>query len=619
MSKKQLFGILFSASIIGLPAITVSCFNQNKKDVYLDIEKISRIFLNRLTLSQIASIENDFKIFYYFENNKKHNFDSVKIENSKLFLLKKDQWIEYQPDFPVRNNWKQFYTDNANIRIFDSKESSDINNFLNQYSFDDVDSAGTFNDQWFTILSTIYNKDFSRIKDPYFEDLQTIIFRLNQDIENNYSIMKRTYLVNSNKKRTLFSDWIQPQYIQAKSFLSPEHKKQRKIFESILKLYLNKFNVNVKSIEIDWQNTEIKRSYSLKDEYIKFKIKSIKNWNDKDILNEKNKNKTYYLNGFRNYATNGKFGVGLQGLKEKYPLFTDYIENPLLRMDGKHYLTIIDNINHFVKSSLSVDYWNAKGLMYLFNTFKNEIFTINIPDYKKNEDLEYRIIDFEFTDYFDTNQVFKAIVRVFKKDKTTKDYVWLSSNFDDHGHRLKGLIFKNKAPKNLDFNDIYSFKLANKGIPEGIKLEDFVTNDINSAFMQGLNNASNKMNSLFNYWNNDSRQKFDPSYLNNDSYQIKVLNSYINNYLLAYALENKKGITLSGIKRIDINLNSEKNKLGRLYFELNFIGFENPLDFNFKSSNEKNVATAKLYWNYFKGYDKNLDKNNFTLIEFKRN
>ncbi|MDP4043115.1 MAG3240 family lipoprotein [Mycoplasmopsis arginini] len=616
--KKQLFKLLLTTSIVSLPTIALSCSQTLKKDIYLDIQKISRVFLNRLTLSQIASIEKDNNIFYHFDKEGKHNFDDVKIEKGKLYLLKKDRWIVYHPDFTYKNNWKQFVTESNNIRIFDSNEASDINDFLNEYSFDDVDSAGTFNDEWFTNLALIYGKDFNRNRDPYFEDLQTIIFRLNQDINLNYSIMNRKYLVNSDKKRTLFSNWIQPQYIQATAFLSEEHKVQREVFVNILKLYLNKFNVNVSSIEIDWKDTEIKHSYTGAEDYIVFKIKSIKDWNNKELMSESNKNKKYYLNGFRNYSTNGKFGIGLKPLREKFPLFTDYIENPLLIINGKEYLTIIDNINHFIKSSTSPDYWNAKGLMYLFNTFKDEIFTIKVPEYKSKEDLEYKILDFEFTDYFDTNQLIRAIVQVTKKDGTKKLYSWISSNFDDHGHRLKGLIFRNKNLSSVLPEDIYSFKPQNTGLPSSINLDEFVDNNSDSAFMQGLNEASNKMNELFNYWNNDSRQNFDVSLLNNDSYQVKVFNSYVNNYLLAYALENQVGKILSGVKRIDINLNPELNKLGQLYFELNFIGFEDNVDYKFKSSGERTIAKASLYWNYFKGYDDTNEKNNFTLINYER-
>lgn len=613
--KKGMFFLFATTFLASTSMLAISCSKQ--KEVYLDINKISRLFLNRLTLSQIASIEKDQKIFYYFENNQKNPFDNVKIKfdekanKQKMFLLKKNQWIEYQPDFPYKNNWEQTITDNNNIRIFHSNKKADINNFLSMsFDFNEIDLANDY-EEWLINWAAKKNVDFKPEQYQYPEDLQTIIFRLNDDIKDNYFIMNKNYIKNSSGKITLFSDWMQPQYIQASAFLDHEHQQQRKTFTQLLKLYLNQFNVNVAEIEIDWKNAKIKQSLSSPEDFVEFQIKSIKDWNNSELLEQKNQNKTFYLNGFRNYAWNGKFGVGKDGLKENLPLFNDYVENPLLYMDGKKYLTIIDNINHFIKAPTSPEYWNAKGLMYLFNEFKDEILKIKIPEYRQNEDLEYKIEEFEFSDYLDTNQVFKAIVNVTKKNGSSKKYLWLSSNFDDHGHRLKGMIFKNKI--NPQSSDIYSFNPTNKGIPEGIKLEEFVSNKEDSAFMVGLNHASNKLNSLFNYWNNDSRQNFDPSLLNNDSYQIKVFNAYLNNYLLAYALENKEKHTLSGIKRIDIKLNPEKNKLGQLYFELLFIGFgEN--DYQFKSNKEKIVAKSVLYWNYFKSYDESISKNNFMFV-----
>ncbi|WP_029905464.1 MAG3240 family lipoprotein [Mycoplasmopsis opalescens] len=614
------FKLYLSALPLGSMCLisAISCNQQAKKDVYLDLEKTSRVFLNRLTLSQIATIEKDNHIFYHFDNGFKEQFNDVKIEDNKLWLLRGSKWIHYVPDFPYRKNWKQFETENKNIRIFDSEERSDINNFLREYNFELIDSAGNYNDEWFNNLSLVWGKDFNRQRDPYFEDLQTIIFRINQDIYLNYGLMNRKYLVNAKKERYLFTNWIQPQYLQATAFLNNDNESLRKTFTELLKLYLNKFNVNVAKITVDWEDSEIKKSFSSNTKYVAFKIKSILDWNNNELMDQKYKENKYYINGFRNYAINGKFGVGTKGLIEKLPLFTDYIENPLLLINGKEYLSVVDNINHFIKPATSIDYWNSKGLMNLFSLFKDEILEIKVPKYRENEDLKYKIIDFEFTNYFDSNQIFRAIVEVNKKDGTKKKYAWLSSNFDDHGHRLKGLITKNKPPKDLIPDDIYSFKPHNTGIDKGIKLEDFVSDDINGAFMEALKNASDKLSLLFGYWNNDSRQNFDVNLLNNESYQIKIFNAYLNNYLLAYALENVKNQTLSGVKRIDINLKPELNKLGQLYFELNFIGFENPLDFKYYSKGEKTIAKASLYWNFFKGYDAFNSDHLFDLIEFRR-
>jgi hypothetical protein len=68
--------------------------------------------------------------------------------------------------------------------------------------------------------------------------------------------------------------------------------------------------------------------------------------------------------------------------------------------------------------------------MYLFKSFlyskennKNFFdFNIKVPEYKKHEDIRYQIIDFKYTSYLGTNQLFKAIVRVYKKNGTYQDY-----------------------------------------------------------------------------------------------------------------------------------------------------------------------------------------------------
>ncbi|KJV91080.1 Uncharacterised protein [Mycoplasmopsis arginini] len=61
------------------------------------------------------------------------------------------------------------------------------------------------------------------------------------------------------------------------------------------------------------------------------------------------------------------------------------------------------------------------------------------------------------------------------------------------------MIFRNKNLSSVLPEDIYSFKPQNTGLPSSINLDEFVDNNPDSAFMQGLNEASNKMNELFNY------------------------------------------------------------------------------------------------------------------------
>lgn len=630
MKKKFYFNsILIASALSVMPLIICSC--QTKKDnyiiegsnAYIDISKISRVFLHRLSIGQIAALHNMYKIFYYYDNsNKKQYYDSAYVNGQKLYLRNANKNVEYKLNFPIKPSWKQEISKFDNINIVKSNKPSDINNFLNEYSFDEVDSAGDVNDEWYSILGDKRKKDFNRNNDPYFEDMQTVIFRLIQDTELNYSIMKSKYLINSKRENVITQNLFKNKYIQASSWLNDkEHEQHRQWFKKFLVIYLNKFNVNVGDVDIDWKNAKIVRSFSGTTDYIKFKFKDIKDWNGKSLLRNDKKNIEYYINGFRTYATNQKFGVGNQGLKEELPLFNDYVPNPLLEIDGMKFMNIIDNINYFVKGATDINYWNAKGLMYLFQSFKNEpgFFKLAVPEYKKNEDKEYKIIDFEYTPYFKTNQIFKAIVRVFKLNGTYKDYVLISSNFDDHGHRLKGLITKNALPNELKASDIYSIRADSEPIKQGIKLDDFIDkNNKNSVFRYMLNESAQKLENIFEYWNNNNKQNYEVAnlLLAKDPFQLKLLASYLNNYLLAYALENKAGEVFSGIKRIDLNIVKLPNQpIGRLYLKMDFVSYANNQDFKFKSKNEKIVKSVYLYWNGFKGYDQQKYGNEYFTID----
>ncbi|MGC7153935.1 MAG3240 family lipoprotein [Metamycoplasma hominis] len=630
MKKKFYFNsILIASSLSFMPLIICSC--KTKKDnyiiegsnAYIDISKISRVFLHRLSIGQIAALHNMYKIFYYYDNsNKKQYYDSAYVNGQKLYLRNANKNVEYKLNFPIKPSWKQEISKFDNVNIVKSNKPSDINNFLNQYSFDEVDSAGDVNDEWYSILGDKWKKDFNRNNDPYFEDMQTIIFRLIQDTELNYSIMKSKYLINSKRENVITQNLFKNKYIQASSWLNDEeHEQHRQWFKKFLVIYLNKFNVNVGDVDIDWKNAEIVRSFSGTTDYIKFKFKDIKDWNGKSLLRNDKKNIEYYINGFRTYATNQKFGVGNRGLKEELPLFNDYVPNPLLEIDGMKFMNIIDNINYFVKGATDINYWNAKGLMYLFQSFKNEpgFFKLAVPEYKKNEDKEYKIIDFEYTPYFKTNQIFKAIVRVFKLNGTYKDYVLISSNFDDHGHRLKGLITKNALPNELKASDIYSIRADSEPIKQGIKLDDFIDkNNKNSVFRYMLNESAKKLENIFEYWSNNNKQNYEVAnlLLAKDPFQLKLLASYLNNYLLAYALENKAGEVFSGIKRIDLNIVKLPNQpIGRLYLKMDFVSYANNQDFKFKSKNEKIVKSVYLYWNGFKGYDQQKYGNEYFTID----
>ncbi|AWX69508.1 MAG3240 family lipoprotein [[Mycoplasma] anseris] len=611
--KLQLFIVGIIPSVI-TPVITISCTN---KTAYLDIDKISRKYLKNLTPNQIVSLHNNEKLFYYFEGQKKVYFDNAIIKNNKIHLSKNNLQSEFVFDFHTQQYWKQIVNQLDNIKIIENDDLLNVNEMMTEYSFDDIDNANGFNDEWVSLLSSIKNKDFDRVNDPYFFDMQTIIFRMIQDANTNYFFMNQRRMVNKNNEAILLRDFFKTFYIQATTWLDNAHLKQREIFETFLTLYLNKFNINVSKVVIDWDNAKVVQSYSQSSEYIKFQFKDILDFENKSILNPQNRKLSFYINGFRTYQTDQKFGIGQEGLQEELPLFNEYIENPLLEIDGKKYLNVVDNINYFIKGAKSFEYWNTRGLMYLFQTFKDEIFHIQIPENKKDEDAYYQVIDFKYTDYLKTDQILKAVVRVYKKNNTYQDYVWLSSNFDDHGHRLKGRILTYKNENDLTSNDFYNYKPDLGPIPNGISLQEFLIP--NSIAFDLLEKAGNHLESSFEYWNNDIRSNFESSYLKNDSYQIKLLTAFINNYWLSYALETKENQIRSGIKRIDIEILNDTNQIGRLHLKLDFMCYANENDFDFKNKDETKKASLYLYWNGFKGYDTSIDKKMFSIdkIEIK--
>ncbi|AWX42596.1 Uncharacterised protein [Metamycoplasma cloacale] len=617
MKRNRLPIFLALVPTLGIVPTIVSC---SYKTAYLDIEKISRKYLTRLTGNQVASLHNSNKIFYFLDGNQKVYFDSAVFEDNTIKLIHNKHTSIFNIDFPIQKYWKQEISNLDNIKVIETNEKSNINDFFNVYDFNEIDDANGFNEQWFSILASKFNYDFDRVGDPYFADIQTILFRLIQDGNINYSYMNKRRMINKDNQNVLLKDYFTSNYIQAKTFLSNEYQLQRELFESFLCLYLNKFNVGISRIEIDWDNAREVKSFSGNSSYIAIKFKGMYDFKNQNILNNENQEKTFYINDFRTYATDQKFGVGNNGLKEELPLFNEYIENPLLEIDGKQYLNIVDNINYFIKGVTSFEYWNTKGLMSLFQNFKDDFFYIKVPENKKDTDVSYKIIDFKYTDYLNTDQLIKAIVRVFKKDKSYKDYVWISSNFDDHGHRLKAKIINNKREEDLTINDFYYYKKDNIAIPAGISLNEFLkpsSNYPNSPYEILLERAFNNLNLSYSYWNNDLRENYEANWVRQDSFQIKLLTSFLNNYLLSYALENKEGNVYSGVKRIDLEILDNQTEIGRIKLRMKFMSYANEQDFNYKTEGERILKEVDLYWNGFKGFDKSISSHLVSIIPEK--
>ena len=195
-----------------------------------------------------------------------------------MYLTYKNKNVTYKPDFTLNNFWKQelnnfntYYIANTDI-----KSSANVNDALVEHSFDSVDLANGFNDEWLLQLIEKNNKDYIKGDNTYFEDMQTVIFKVINDFKSNYYLLNTRRKVNANDKNVLKNIMWNPEYIQASTWLKDEYKDQREEFKNNLILYLNKFNYGIKDLILDW-TLEEKLSLTGESSYVPFKIKDIIN------------------------------------------------------------------------------------------------------------------------------------------------------------------------------------------------------------------------------------------------------------------------------------------------------------------------------------------------------
>lgn len=561
---------------ITLPIISISCSNQ--ADIEIDETKVKKEFLKKLNITQLASLHNFEPIFFLKNDKTKEMGKIVNITDNNELVFNSN--IKYKPDFKLKKSWQQIKTiyNNYKIERVDASESNILNNFFTQYNVEDVKTNGGFTNNWFYYLANLNKEvDYYRVLDPYFFDFQTIIFRLVNDIKTNTGLMNLNNLMNNQNEPFIARNIFNNEYIQANSWLSEESSVFRESFLNFLVLYLNKFDLKVKKIVVDWSKSTIINGNNSASSLIGFKIKKIINFNDEDIINNEIKEKTFYINGFRNYASEQKFGVGHEGLKESLPLFNDYVKNPYLTIKQDDNLNLGKDINSFIKGYNSIDFWNSRGLVHLLSNFKDSLI-VEIPKIYKNIDKKYEIIDVQFSNYYKTSQIIKLIVRVHKMNGKTKDFVWLSSNFDDHGHLLKAIAIKFLPVDQLKSIDYAIYKKDNPVSFEGLKIEE-ISND--ELFTKLIQKALNKSKTHINNLSQDQHSNL-----------IKLFTSYLNNYILAYAIETNESNLNSGIKKIEL-LNTETNN-EKIDLTFGFYKFLSADDFKFKNENEKPFFQLKI-------------------------
>ncbi|MDC8916549.1 hypothetical protein PR240_02330 [Metamycoplasma hyosynoviae] len=611
MKKINFFALSILPSVCFIPLLSKKCNNTIK--VQIDENIITRKYLKRLTLHQIINLHNITPFLFIIgkSQEKKYLEGLLPSANGNLLLDKNNK--RYTLDFEFRKPWNQIISNYNNIKVVqDNKNSNEFSALFTEYKFEDIKKYDGYNASWFYFLSGLAKKDYYRIGDPYFFDFQTIIFRLVEDIKINKGLVNNHNIVNKKGEAVFLNNIFKNQYIQAVTWLTQEANIFRETFFKFLVLYLNKFNLNIKEIKVNWLKTEIKPDKSSTFDFVSFKLSEIIDFNNKNIITDEIKNKTFYIDNFRNYQTNLKFGIGQKGLKEKLPLFNDYVQNPILKIKSTSFLDVQDNINNFIKGYQNIDYWNSKGLVYLFTKFKDKLLFLDVPKIYKDVDEKYEIEDVQFTNYFDTDQIIKLIIKVIKKSGEEKRYVLLSQNFDDHGHLLKGLILKNLSVDKLKSTDFFTFRENIQKAPKGILLDDFIDeNDSSKPFASLVKEAILKMNTK---WKN--RNLVNAESLSKDNDDLLMLTAHLNNYLLAYALENEEEKIHTGIKKIELD-EIKGNNNGTLELTFNFYKFLNEKDLDFKTKNETPFYKLKIQINGFLNYSGS-EPNGFKVLEKRK-
>ncbi|MDC8914705.1 MAG3240 family lipoprotein [Metamycoplasma hyosynoviae] len=611
MKKINFFALSILPSVCFIPLLSKKCNNTIK--VQIDENIITRKYLKRLTLHQIINLHNITPFLFIIgkSQEKKYLEGLLPSANGNLLLDKNNK--RYTLDFEFRKPWNQIISNYNNIKVVqDNKNSNEFSALFTEYKFEDIKKYDGYNASWFYFLSGLAKKDYYRIGDPYFFDFQTIIFRLVEDIKINKGLVNNHNIVNKKGEAVFLNNIFKNQYIQAVTWLTQEANIFRETFFKFLVLYLNKFNLNIKEIKVNWLKTEIKPDKSSAFDFVSFKLSEIIDFNNKNIITDEIKNKTFYIDNFRNYQTNLKFGIGQKGLQEKLPLFNDYVQNPILKIKSTSFLDVQDNINNFIKGYQNIDYWNSKGLVYLFTKFKDKLLFLDVPKIYKDVDEKYEIEDVQFTNYFDTDQIIKLIIKVIKKSGEEKRYVLLSQNFDDHGHLLKGLILKNLSVDKLKSTDFFTFRENIQKAPKGILLDDFIDeNDSSKPFASLVKEAILKMNTK---WENRNLVNAESILKDNDN--LLMLTAHLNNYLLAYALENEEEKIHTGIKKIELD-EIKGNNNGTLELTFNFYKFLNEKDLDFKTKNETPFYKLKLQINGFLNYSGS-EQNGFKVLEKRK-
>ncbi|MBU4692053.1 hypothetical protein KQ875_00375 [Mycoplasma zalophi] len=585
--KNKLFlGYILPLSSIGVFAC-MSCNPVNKDAKDIDESIIDKNLLISFNNKQI-NILND---FYPFLNKEIKN-----LNNDNTFYNIIEQTKPKTNDLGIEIGQEKIIDA---IKTQDAQKI-DINDFFIQFDKNIVKTTKNYL-PWITnTLPTVYNIKYSEIGLKPFPDIQTLIYKIIDDMENG------TWASVTNLK---FFDgyFYNLNTIRLESWLN--NPLQKKFLETLLLTYINYFNTDVFKVNIKINQDDFLEDKN--DNMISFSLECFDKDNN-NLLSEENKNKKFYLFGFKNYLNDPKFGVfeNIDDLK----LFNEYLVSPILKFKLNNIYSVSD-INSFVSDLYSPEFVSADGLNYFLNTH-SDLIELEVPEYKKTMDKAYRFVSSEIAEFFGTRQLLKIKIEVIHQDNSKEYFWWISSDFDDHGHKMKPLI--NKIKNQLIFesfnpelekfnlqNDTFQLKVNNQDKRDftGINANEFFESDLFKSILKSIDQSAIKhikMPYNLSLWNNNIKSNFEAGWLTYDSEAFKYFQTWLNLFVLQYAINTKKDDINTMLNHIRVEIADTPYSAGQVALKFHFIAYENSKEIELL--NEKNQNKIIL-WNGFKGYD----------------
>lgn len=456
-------------------------------------------FISSITAISCSNIVSDKGDNFVIEFNTKISVDGgVSIDNFWNYYTK-DQLIWLNKKFPLlviritdENSFeygKTYPTDNIkflenDIEFTINSKTYKISNLYKNFKFKDPTKINLSNDPEIKSFISFDGKEMSLFNnyDFLFENryyeyplTEAILITNNPSMFDIISEIASTALWQS--WSAVFPQMIVPAFTRAKSWI--KNKEQIMLWEEIIKFRLNFFNFNnlkqisrvkitpMNSIESNvgsvHKNAPIVKIDLLDSNNESLISKNIANkeWIIADNLYENNENnRNNYISRFKDYNSATNFNHSLD-INDEEMLFNEYINTynndiTLLKTKENKIFSQLDSYEKFVNGSL---YENATAKGFLWFVKNNaDIFYIEVPEFKKNEDKSYELIlDKSYIDknYLNgTYSLIKFMVKVTKSNNEVHYYPWYSIDINSHYHTF--FPYKTTNDLRIITNDLFS-------------------------------------------------------------------------------------------------------------------------------------------------------------------